>query len=69
MPDIFISYSRHDEAFAQFLERHFTTEGLSVFLASVSLKPGDRWSQTILQNLRNASWVFFLAGRAACYSA
>lgn len=65
MSDVFISYSSQDERSAQFLHRHLTAEGLSVFMASVSLKPGEGWSQAILQNLRNANLVFFLASRAA----
>jgi hypothetical protein len=66
MPDLFISYSSQDERFAQFLHRHLLAEHLTVFMASVSLKAGERWSQAILQNLRSSQWVFFLASRAAC---
>ena len=68
MSDIFISYSTSDEQFAQFLHRHLTNEGLSVFLASVSLLPGQRWPQQILGALSQSSWVLFLASRAACSS-
>ena len=41
MPDAFISYSVADEPFAEFLHRHLASEGLSVFRASVSLRPGE----------------------------
>lgn len=68
MTDVFISYSSEDKPFAEFLHRHFATEGLQVFMASVSLKPGEGWSKAILDNLRNAKWVFLLASRAACRS-
>lgn len=68
MTDIFISYSSEDKLFAEFLHRHFSAEGVDVFTASVSLKPGEGWSQTILQSLRSANWVLLLASRAACRS-
>lgn len=68
MTDVFISYSSEDRLFAEFLHRHFSAEGLDVFTASVSLKPGEGWSQEILKNLRSAKWFFLLASRAACRS-
>ncbi|HUU17862.1 MAG TPA: toll/interleukin-1 receptor domain-containing protein [Sedimentisphaerales bacterium] len=68
MPDVFISYSNQDEKLAQFVYRHLTSESLSVFLASVSLKPGDHWPSEIMNNLRFSPWVILLASRAACRS-
>lgn len=68
MPDVFISYSGEDERLARFVDKHLTSEGLSVFLASVSLEPGARWTQVILTNLKTSNWVFFLASEAACKS-
>ena len=68
MPDVFISYSTKDEEMAQFVYRHLTSEGLKVFLASVSLKPGDHWRSEIINNLRSSPWVILLASRAACQS-
>ncbi len=67
--DVFISYSTKDEGAARFLHQHLTNEGMSVFLASASLQPGQRWSQEVLNALRTSSWVLFLASRAACSSA
>jgi hypothetical protein len=67
--DIFISYSSKDEPIARFLHQHLTHEGMSVFLASASLQPGQQWSQEVLTALRTSSWVLFLASRAACSSA
>ena len=68
MPDIFISYSTADEQLARFLHQHLTKEGVEVFLAGVSLQPGQQWSQEILNSLKASSWVLFLASRAACAS-
>lgn len=68
MPDIFISFSMKDKKFADFLHNHLVAEGLNVFQASVSLKAGQRWSQNILQNLKEAKCVLFLASKAACQS-
>ena len=68
MPDIFISYSTKNEKFAKFLHRHLTSEGLDVFLASVSLRPGQHWPQKILSALKGSGCVLFLASRSACAS-
>lgn len=68
MPDAFISYSSQDEKLAQFVHKHLSDEGLDVFLASISLKPGDHWSKKIMENLRSSNWVILLASRAACQS-
>jgi hypothetical protein len=69
MADVFISYSSGDVRIAQFLQKHLQAEGLSVFLASESLVPGQRWSQEILIALNTSGWVLFLASRVACQSA
>lgn len=68
MVDVFISYSTSDEAFARFMHKHLTDEGISVFLASVNLAPGHLWAKEILEALNSAAWVLFLASRAACNS-
>ncbi|GAG92721.1 unnamed protein product [marine sediment metagenome] len=34
----------------------------------MSLKPGQQWSHEILQNLKDAKCVLFLASKAACQS-
>lgn len=68
MADVFISHSSADRQFAEVLHRHMTSEGLSVFLAPLSLSPGQRWSEAILKSLEASPWVLFLASRAACSS-
>lgn len=68
MTDVFISYSSQDERLARFVASHLEEEGVSVFLAALSLKPGDNWSKEIFENLRASNWVLFLASRAACRS-
>ena len=69
MPDVFISYSSKDLQFASAIKRHLSQEGIDVFLAAISLVPGQRWTPQILNNLKAAPWVIFLASRAACSSA
>lgn len=69
MPDCFISYSSSDEELARFVEAHLRAQGLDVFVASVSLQPGERWSEAIWANLKASPWVVFLASGAACRSA
>ncbi len=68
MADVFISHSSADRQFAEFLHRHLTGEDLSVFLAPLSVSPGQRWSDEILKSLEASIWVLFLASRAACAS-
>lgn len=69
MPDIFLSYSSQDEPIARDIYSLLVDQKISVFLASISLKPGKKWSQSILDNLRTSTWVFVLASRVACQSA
>jgi len=69
MPDCFISYSSADNALAQFVNDELTRKGLTVFMASMSLKAGDNWSDIILGNLKASSWVILLASKEACKSA
>ena len=68
MADVFISHATADLPFAEFLHRHLLQEGLSVYLASVSMPPGERWMPHIMDNLRSSTWVLCLASRAACAS-
>jgi len=69
MPDCFISYSTKDQELANFIHSELTRQGLSVFMASVSLKPGENWTNVILNNLKASSWVILLASHHACQSA
>jgi hypothetical protein len=61
MSDCLISYSSSDEQLARFVEGHLRAQQVSVFLASVSLEPGQNWSQAIWENLKASPWVIFLA--------
>lgn len=69
MADIFVSYSVKDKKIAEFLFNHLTGEGLDVFMAPFSVNTGERWDEKILNNLKNSSWILFLASKAACESA
>jgi TIR domain-containing protein len=68
MPDCFISYTTKDKAFASAVHRDLSVHGLDVFMAAISLRPGDRWTPKIFANLDASSWVILLASRAACSS-
>lgn len=68
MPDCFISYSNNDERFAAAVHRNLSTHGLSVFMARISLNPGNRWTPKTLAALEHSTWVIFLASKAACSS-
>lgn len=69
MADIFISYSSADELLARFVFDHLKTERIEAYMASASLQPGQRWTEAVFAELRQAKWVVFLASRAACQSA
>lgn len=68
MPDVFISYSVKDEDLAQFVRSHLVAQGLEVFLASISLTLGERWTPKIIESLRASEWVFLLASKNALAS-
>jgi hypothetical protein len=68
MADVFISHAAIDLPLAEFLHRHLATEGVSVYLASLDTKPGERWMPAIMNNLQASQWVICLASRAACES-
>ncbi len=68
MTDVFISYSVKDEELAKFVHSHLIAKGLSVFLASISLAPGERWTQKIIDEMRSSEWVCLLASKSALAS-
>jgi len=56
---IFLSYSTKDEDFAHELEADLRVEGVKVFLAPLSIKPGSSWPDEIWQAIRSCR-VFVL---------
>lgn len=68
MASVFISYSIHDEAVAKQLYGVLSQAGISTFVAGISIEPGKKWTEEIFQQLRESSWIFFLASRNACSS-
>lgn len=68
MPDCFISYSSHEEELAEFVYAELESHNLDVFMASISLSPGEDWSPKIRQNLNASPWVIFLASKTAAQS-
>ena len=68
MPDVFISYSIRDEELARFVNDHLLHQKLTVFLASISLEHGQKWSPQIFKALKDSEWVFFLASKSALAS-
>ena len=68
MPDVFISYSTTDSKFARWVHERLSIDDVNVFLAEISLEPGDSWDEKILKNLRETDYFIFLASRKACAS-
>ena len=65
---VFISYSANDSAIARQLHMFLQMAGVRPFLAEIDLKPGVKWKEEILNALRGAQWVFFLATPNSCPS-
>lgn len=68
MPHCFISYSSTDQRLADLVSLELESHELNVFLSSTSVGPGDDWSQTVFQNLKESPWVIFLATNEGCHS-
>lgn len=68
MPDVFISYSVQDEKLARFVRDHLLHQKLNVFLASISLDLGQKWTPQIFKALKDSEWVLFLASKRALKS-
>jgi len=68
MSNVFISYSSKDSVLARSIHDRCLQIGLTAFLAEVSLKPGDQWKDKILEELKEADWVIFLATPNSCAS-
>jgi hypothetical protein len=68
VPDVFISYSVKDENLARFVSQHLLQKELDVFLASISLNPGEHWTPQIFEALKSSDWVFLLASKNALQS-
>ncbi len=68
MNDVFISYSSKDESIARHLHNTLKGVGIDAFLATISIRPGENSAKVIFENLKNATWVFFLATKNSCES-
>lgn len=68
MPDVFISYSTADAKLGRYARDHLKNQGLEVFMAEMSLLPGQQWAEAIWSNLRASDWVLMLASKKACAS-
>lgn len=60
MTDVFISYSTKDQEIADVVKQRLESRDLDVFLASESIRPGEKWTEQIHQALEEARWVFVL---------
>ena len=68
MSEVFISYTHADEEIARFIHNHLKAEGVSAFLAAATLRPGEKWTEAVFRELKQAKWVLLLASRKACES-
>lgn len=68
MADVFISYSSKDEDLARLVREQLHAQNLSVFIASLSLNAGERWTPQIVSELKSAPWVILLATKDALSS-
>jgi hypothetical protein len=68
MPDVFISYSSRDRTLAEQFRTFMVQYDIDVFLAKISIEPGKKWKEAIINALNQCRWVFFLATPSACSS-
>ena len=68
MPHVFISYSSQDSILAEQFRAFMAQHGIDVFLAEISIEPGRKWKDSIIDALNRSRWVFFLATPSACSS-
>lgn len=66
MFNCFINYAQIDRRFPENFSRFPEAQGLSTFIASLSLSPGSEWADETKQALSNGKWIFFLANKSAC---
>lgn len=68
MVDVFISYARADHQWAAGLAKCLQQAGLTVFLDTASLTPGEKWTNQLQQELKNSATVLLLASPTAVVS-
>jgi hypothetical protein len=68
MPDAFISYSSKDSELAHQFHAFLGQHGINAFLAEISIEPGKKWKDSIIEALNQSQWVFFLATPFSCNS-
>jgi hypothetical protein len=68
MARVFITYSSKDSELARQLHATLQCAGAQPFLAELDIKSGEDWRDTILKNIRQSQWVFFLATSSSCAS-
>lgn len=68
MAAVFISYSLRDKDLAETVYKLLISQGVDVFMAHLSLKPGDHWPTEIFNKLNACSWVIVLASKNAFVS-
>ena len=68
MPDVFISYSSQDRGLAEKFRIFLMQHDIDVFLAEISIEPGKKWKDSIIDALNKSTWIFFLATPNACNS-
>ena len=64
--DAFVSYSRADEKLVKPVVQFLSVGGRRVFWDSTNIEPGERWSNSIMEAVRNSSTIVVLW---CCHSA
>ena len=60
MSHIFMSYSRNDSAKANYIARQIETLGFPVWIDRDDIHCGQKWRETIVENIRSASVLMVL---------
>ena len=69
MPTVFISYARKDAAAATRIAEMMQQRGVSVWLDTAEIQPGDNWAEKIGRALQDATSMVVLVSDAAGRSA
>ena len=68
MPDVFISYARHDIVAVRPIENSLLAHNITVFRDETKIKPGDYFEKTIIENIERSSTFVLIWSHAAAKS-
>ncbi|HEX3052008.1 MAG TPA: toll/interleukin-1 receptor domain-containing protein [Aggregatilineaceae bacterium] len=68
MPEIFLSYSHSDRAWADQFSASLQAAGVEVWFDAHHIQPGDRWAEQVEQALRASDTMIFILSPSSSQS-